>query len=148
MIIIAFLAIVAIGVAAYAAYAFMRGSTRHADIRIGKQEFRVDVADTDILRAKGLMGRTNLGEHEGMIFFFDHPSAYGFWMQGMKIPIDIIWINGDRVAGVTEHLSPDNSFIPKVYYPPEPVNRVLEVRAGTVAAKSIQKDEPVVIRLE
>ena len=57
----------------------------------------------------------------------------------MKIPLDMIWIKGDRIVGITEQVHPDfqKSFwqLP-IYYPPEAVDKVLEVPAGTVALHS------------
>ena len=107
-----------------------------AIVRIGDRVFQVDVAKTAALRARGLSSRDGLGENEGLFFIFDKPGNYGFWMIDMKFPIDIIWINGGRVVGFAENAAPEPGkrfWGLKIYYPPEPVQNVLELGAGAVA---------------
>ncbi len=108
------------------------------EIIIGENKFIVDVADTSALQTKGLSGRKNLGENTGMLFIFDKPSMPGFWMKDMNFSIDIIWISRDGVAGFTENMQPDNSPNRRLYYPPTPVDSVLEVSAGTVLSHNIK----------
>lgn len=117
-----------------------------AEIKIGENVFAVEVASTTISRARGLSGRDGLGENKGMFFIFDGLDSYGFWMKDMKFPIDIIWIKNDRVVGVTENAAPEPG-VPlrnlKIYSPPEPVDRVLEVPAGTVKRRGIKVGDKV-----
>ena len=44
---------------------------------------------------KGLSGRDNLADDEGMFFVFEKSDIYPFWMKDMKFAIDIIWIMED-----------------------------------------------------
>lgn len=99
-----------------------------AAIDIGNSRIKALVANTPDLREKGLSGREGLPEGEGMLFVFETPGKYGFWMKDMKFPIDIIWISGDRAVGIEKSLSPDS--YPQIFYPGEDVNFVLEVPAG------------------
>jgi uncharacterized membrane protein (UPF0127 family) len=99
-----------------------------AVIDIGNSRIKALVANTPDLRERGLSGRTGLPSDSGMLFVFDTPSRYGFWMKDMEFPIDIIWISGDRVVGIEKSLSPDS--YPQIFYPEEDVNFVLEVPAG------------------
>ncbi len=55
----------------------------------------VEIADNPFTRAKGLMGRDTLGEKEGMLFIFDKPGIYPFWMLNTTIPLDAVFINED-----------------------------------------------------
>jgi uncharacterized membrane protein (UPF0127 family) len=55
--------------------------------------FIVEIADTQEKRRKGLMFRENLCEKCGMLFLFEHPEKYAFWMKNVKIPLDIIYID-------------------------------------------------------
>jgi len=97
-------------------------------ISIGNTEIVVEIADTDAKRQLGLSGRDSLLRGRGMLFVFDKPGNYGFWMKDMKFPIDIIWIDSDmRIVGVEENVSP-NTF-PKSFYPLSPVLFVLETPA-------------------
>jgi len=106
------------------------------EIIIGGRVFGVEIAETVMTRAQGLSGQEKLGENEGMLFVFSVPSIQGFWMKDMKFPIDIVWIRGDKIVGFAEKVQPEPEktvFGLTVYYSPEPVDRVLEVNAGTVA---------------
>jgi len=55
--------------------------------------FSVSIADDEAERIKGLAGVASLGPQEGKLFDFDTEEKWGIWMKGMKIPIDIIWLN-------------------------------------------------------
>lgn len=49
----------------------------------------------------------------------------------MHFPLDIIWIAGNTIVGITQNISNDfDPARPRFYTPPVPVRRVLEVNAG------------------
>ncbi len=123
---------------------------KKGSLTIKNQTFAIEVADTMMSRMRGLSGRDELGEHDGMLFVFDKPSASGFWMKDMKFPLDIIWLRGNRIIGFSENLpaEPKKSiFTLPVYYPPEPVDRVLEVNAGVVKQYNFAAGDEVSISL-
>lgn len=109
---------------------------RWGKVNIGKHEFRVRFADTNFLRMRGLSGTPELSEDEGMLFLFPYEGKHGFWMKGMLIPIDIVWISSDKkVIDVTERVSPEPGIIDAmlhVYYPKESAKWVLELPEGSV----------------
>lgn len=53
----------------------------------------MEVADTDVLRQKGLMFRDRLEKGAGMLFVFTIEAPHRFWMKNCKFPIDILWLN-------------------------------------------------------
>lgn len=69
---------------------------------------------------------------QGMLFIFPGETSPPFWMLGMLIPLDIVWIDsGLNVVGVTANVPPHSgSGSPTLYLPPQPVRYVLEVGAG------------------
>jgi uncharacterized membrane protein (UPF0127 family) len=92
----------------------------------------VEVVDTLAERGRGLSGREMLPENNGMLFVFDTPGRYGFWMYGMKFPLDIIWIDERlRVVYFVENAQPCVN-ICETYEPPADALYVLEVNAGFV----------------
>src|SRR5688572_2372443 len=128
------IAIVALVVSltASAALAFMHSKFSQGYVELGDGlKVAVTVAANDATREKGLSGKEGLGPDEGMLFLFDRPNTYGFWMKDMKFPIDIIWINDGTVVDITTDATPP---VPgeelAVYYPRVPVDKVLEVQAG------------------
>ena len=54
---------------------------------------KVEIADDDKERAKGLMFIEDLGEYEGMFFIYENVGKRSFWMKSTLIPLDIIFIS-------------------------------------------------------
>lgn len=47
------------------------------------------LADTPVLRSRGLMGVASLGDLDGMLFAWESPAPVSFWMKDTLIPLDI-----------------------------------------------------------
>ena len=90
------------------------------------------ISDDDAERAQGLAGVEKLTDEEGMLFLHDDREIRSYWMKGMVIPIDIIWIDGEEIVGVVEEVQVELSDDLTTYQSNAPSNRVLEVRAGFI----------------
>lgn len=127
------------------------GAAKHARVSIAGREFFAELANTPALRLQGLSGRNGVGEKEGMLFVFDTKENHAFWMKDMNFPIDIVWIEGNRVVGFAEDARPEPG-IPttrlRIYSPPEPIDRVLEIRAGRIQALGLAVGDGVSVSLE
>src|SRR3989344_1122725 len=55
---------------------------------------QVMIADTPRERQHGLMYYKEL--NGGMLFIFEQPSRNTFWMKNTLIPLDIIWMDGNK----------------------------------------------------
>lgn len=98
-------------------------------ILVGENKVRVIEAKTRVEITRGLSGRPALLDGEGMLFYFDKPGYYAFWMPKMKFSIDIIWIGESlKVVDITKDVAP--STFPRLFRPSEPAMYVLEVPAG------------------
>lgn len=96
---------------------------------INNLPIQIELADTPEKRNLGLSGRENLPPRTGMLFTFDQPGKWGFWMKDMHFPIDIIWLDGNyRPIHAAESITPQS--YPKTFYPPAPATYVLEINAG------------------
>ena len=73
-----------------------------------------------------------MDNNTGMLFIFPSEGSPSFWMQGVLIPLDLVWIDGRlNVVGVTANVPPHTGpGSPPLYPPPQPVRYVLEVNAG------------------
>jgi hypothetical protein len=105
-----------------------------AKAKAGGTVFRLDVAELPADQARGLGGRKALAPDEGMVFVYRERHQPGFWMYGMVIAIDMLWIDTDRIVHIVHRAPPPKSGAPDaelpVYTPPVPANIVLEIAAG------------------
>lgn len=101
---------------------------------INGHAFTVEVAVTNTEKQKGLSGRDSLASDSGMLFIYQSRDRYGFWMKGMRFPLDFIWIDGNTVVDLSENIpapaTPGEQ--PVEIAPKVPASKVLEVNAGTI----------------
>lgn len=101
--------------------------------------FNVEVADTLELRQKGLMYKEKLGTNEGMLFVFEKPDNYPFWMKNTLIYLDIIWIDSEgKVVAIQKYAEPCTYDPCKIYDPGVNALYVLEIRGGLSVEKNIK----------
>lgn len=106
--------------------------------------FHVFIADTPMSRTQGLSSIRWIGKQEGLLFLFPKLDHYGFWMKDMRFPLDLIWLVKEspcryRVIDKKMHVAPET--YPELFYPPEPVNAVLELPAGQSELWGLQAGE-------
>ncbi|MFA5029550.1 MAG: DUF192 domain-containing protein [Patescibacteria group bacterium] len=117
-------------------------------IIIGQEKIRVGLAITAAEREKGLSGLASMADDEGLLFVFDSYNRPYFWMNGMRFPLDIIWIRDDKVVGWEKNLLPPEKGAKAVYYQaPELVNHALEVNAGWAEKNHLKIGAEVKIEL-
>lgn len=121
-----------------------------AEVIIGKEVIRVDVADTPSLQSKGLGGRKQLGPNAGMLFVYTEKGRHAFWMRGMFIPIDIIWLDNRRVVHIEHNVPPPPPGTPEsklaTYISTAPANLVLELAAGRAKELGLKTGSQVAFR--
>jgi uncharacterized membrane protein (UPF0127 family) len=105
-------------------------SYRHdTTIKANSDYIDAEVPENGQKKGIGLGARPCIGADQGMLFVFSKPDNYNFWMKDMKFPIDIVWINENKlVIGTTANISP--ATYPKTYTSSAPAKYVLELRAG------------------
>ena len=112
-------------------------------VRLGGTVVYVEIADDPIERGKGFSGREGLQEGWGMLFIFEEPGRYSFWMYGMLFPLDIIWIDmGLRIVHLVENVPPCVN-VCEVYEPASEALYVLEVNAGFVGKYGVKVGDTV-----
>lgn len=96
----------------------------------------LEVADTEKKREYGLMNRKSMPKNHGMIFIFPKPETLRFWMKNTLIPLDMIFLNHERVVAIIADVPPcKTSFCPS-YGPDLLADEVIELNAG--AAKQLE----------
>lgn len=128
---------------------FSQTQSGNLSLKVGNATINTEVADTEEKRTKGLSGRDSLGPGSGMLFTFDKPDKYSFWMKDMKFPLDFIWIKDDQVVDLLKNIQPpvpnqaDNTLV--IYQPVVPINKVLEVNGGFVDKNNIKVGDKVLV---
>jgi hypothetical protein len=93
--------------------------------------FLVELAKTDQARQRGLMFRKELGEKEGMLFLYDTPGVYYFWMKNTLIPLDIIFLDENkRVIYVSKNTPPCKTANCPSYGTDQKSLNILELKGG------------------
>lgn len=100
---------------------------RTVQLHAGMQNITAEVATTDRERAIGLMQRTQMGTHEGMLFVFDRPGVQCFWMKNTLIPLSIAFIDDDGTIVNTDEMKPQTL---DSHCSDRPVRFVLEMNTG------------------
>ena len=120
---------------------------KNPTISINKQIFELIVADSPEKKEIGLSKTENLSENKGMVFLFDNPDYYPFWMKDMKISIDIIYIKNDEIVTILENVQPpkNSQESPIVYTPTEPADKVLEINAGLSKKYNFKKGDKITL---
>lgn len=90
----------------------------------------LELARTPEEQALGLMYRDDLKRNEGMLFLYEKPGRYGFWMKNTPIPLDIAWLDETGHIMEIQQMQP---FDERLHEPARPAKYVVEFNAGFFA---------------
>ena len=117
--------------------------------RVGGQDFRLQVADTEASRTRGLSGRGYLAADEAMLFIFPREQNLAFWMKDVAIPIDVLFIDADRRIVSVYTMEPEPGVADqnlRVYQSGLPAKYALEIKAGAAREHGIDVGDIVELR--
>ena len=106
-------------------------------VKLASGMHRIDaqIAGTPEQRQTGLMFRTEMPQHEGMIFVFDKPATQCFWMKNTLIPLSAAFLSDDGTIVNIEDMKP---LVLDGHCSTQPVRYVLEMNKGWFAKKGIK----------
>ncbi len=118
-------------------------------VQINSTLLKVEIADTQSKRSKGLSGREAIASDEGMLFVFPDIQKRSFWMKDLQFPLDLIWIRGEVIADIFPNIQPPlpnqaDDALP-IYQSDREVDKVLEVLGGTTQRLNIKVGDTVKI---
>lgn len=112
---------------------------------INSQTFNLLLAKTDKEKRIGLSEKKSLPENSGMLFVFEKPDYYSFWMKEMQFSIDIIFIKENKIVTIYADLKPpktQDESLP-IYKSAEPADMVLEINSGLAQKYNLKKGDEV-----
>ncbi len=107
----------------------------------GVAHFKVEIADTDGTRERGLMYRTSLKPDAGMLFIFTPAQPVYFWMKNTYIPLDMLFIDpSGHIANIAANTTPfSETPVPSA----GAVTAVLEIAGGRAAQLGVKPGDEV-----
>ena len=83
-----------------------------------------------------------------MLFVYTNKERFPFWMRNMHFPIDILWIDDRTIVDISKNVPASDKPVNQlpIYHPTTPVDKVLELPAGTVDRVGIVIGDKVVIK--
>ncbi len=113
--------------------------------RFGEINYRIEVADTPSLKSLGLMYRSSLPAHQGMLLLNDKPARMSIWMKNTFIPLDIIYVDADgHIVKIIENARPEST---TTMPSGGKVKAALELNAGQVRQRDIAVGDRVTYRV-
>jgi uncharacterized protein len=114
---------------------------------LGGQEIFLEVATTPQQQSLGLMYREALPDDRGMLFPMGQPRPVSFWMKNVPVPLDMVFIYDGTIQAIAAAVPPCTAEPCPTYGPgPQPIDQVIELRAGRAAELGLAVGDEVVVR--
>jgi uncharacterized protein len=105
-------------------------------LRAGMHQVQAMVAESPAQREIGLMHRSEMAQHEGMLFVFEAQATQCFWMRNTPLPLSIAFLADDgRIVNVREMKAFDDK---SQHCSEEPVRYALEMNQGWFAKRGLK----------
>lgn len=102
---------------------------------------RIEIADTDSARTRGLMQRTGLPPRSGMLFIFDRQERQSFWMANTPLSLDMFFVDRDsQIVSIKKYTRP---LSPESVVSDAPARFVIETPAGYADSRGITESARV-----
>lgn len=109
---------------------------------VNNAHIQIEFAKTQQQKARGLCCRDSLPKNSGMLFIYDQPGNYRFWMKNTRIPLDMYWINQEnKIVHIEKNVKPET--YPKSFGTDIPAQYILETNAGFADTHGIKPGDNV-----
>ena len=125
----------------YSGVAFEEIFSFQKEIAFGKSKVKVWIADSDGKRYRGLSGKENISQDEGMLFVHSKSGQFPYVMREMNFDLDFVFILGDEVVDMRKNIPKDYSesvFGKNIY------DKVLEISSGKIEKENILIGDKIV----
>ena len=118
-------------------------------VELAGKRFKVEVADTRDKQSLGLMFREVMPADQGMLFIFPGEAPRSFWMKNTRIPLDILYFDGQlNLVSFSLDTPPCRTEQCPGYPSGVPVRYVLELNAGTASELGVVVGDRLVVDLD
>ena len=104
-------------------------------LQAGMHNIVAEVARTPEQQQTGMMMRTEMATHEGMLFVFDDVSPRCFWMKNTLLPLSIAFIEDDGTIVNIAEMKPRSE---ASHCSEKPVRYALEMNQGWFSKRAIK----------
>ena len=104
-------------------------------LQAGMYQIDAQVAQTPEQRSTGLMFRSDMPAHEGMLFVFEQPATQCFWMKNTLIPLTAAFVSDDGTIVNLADMKPQTT---DSHCSTKPVRFVLEMNQGWFAKRGLK----------
>ncbi len=118
-----------------------------AMMQVGEEQVKVELAESDEAQIRGLMERRILPRNMGMLFLFKEEKPRSFWMKNTKIPLDIIYIDGEGVIVDIVYAEPCLANPCPSYPSRKPAQYVLEINGGLAEEFGVKVGDSLIRKL-
>ena len=116
------------------------GQIQTSLVQLGKMPFKLEIADSNASRERGLMFRPSMPADHGMLFVFDHPEVLGFWMKNTHIALDIIYLDAEGRVLTIKQMKPLDE---KSVSSERPAKYAIEINAGMAKTASVREGDVI-----
>ena len=116
-------------------FKYEAGETENPKICCNNTCFDLEIADTPESRQLWLMYRESLWDNEWMLFIFEKPWTYSFWMKNTIIPLAWIRIDSDLKIVDIIQMNPCKTEECTSYKPKSEAQYVLEINQKLISEK-------------
>ncbi len=109
-------------------------------LKVGSQNVRAEVANTDATRQVGMMFRQKMGRQDGMLFVFPEIAYHAMWMRNTLIPLSVAYMNE---RGVIVSIHEMQALTEAVHQAAGPVRYALEMNAGWFGSNKVNVGDTI-----
>jgi uncharacterized membrane protein (UPF0127 family) len=140
--------VIILAVAKFRGFDFLPKINEGKTAVINNHTYNLLIANDDKSRQIGLSNRKSLDKNTGMLFVFPTKGIYSFWMKNTQIPLDMIFINDDKIVYIVKNAPPQagkDGNLP-IYTPKNEANYVLEVNGGQADKYKFKTGDKVTLK--
>lgn len=130
-----------------ATFAHANGTLKSGTVSfVNDYKLYVEIADTEDLRAYGLMQRASLDENAGMLFVYPDQEIRGVWMKNTLLALDILFLSeSGQIVSMLRNLQPCRQTPCSIYNSQYKARYMLEVNAGFIDQHDIKIGQAVML---